>query len=291
MNKIATIVVTYNRKELLLECIEALLAQTFKNMDVLVIDNASTDGTKEYIEHLIGDRVLYFNTGDNIGGAGGFNYGLKTAVSLGYEYFWMMDDDSIPAPDALSTVIKAHNKLKGRYGFLCSNVKWTDGSVCNMNIPDISKSWSSDSALLEDGLIKVDRATFVGFFTRLNVVKAIGYPIKEFFIWADDTNYSYRINKKFESYYVSQSIIVHKMKTNQSADIVNDVSGRNERYFYAFRNRYYNARKFHKLKGYYKELVKNTIKIIFKSKYKFSKLKYMYKGFFTGLFFNPKLEK
>lgn len=72
---VAVVVVTYNRKELLKECINALLNSTYKNIKVLVIDNHSTDGTKDYIsEELENEKVLYVDTGKNLGGAGGFNY-------------------------------------------------------------------------------------------------------------------------------------------------------------------------------------------------------------------------
>jgi GT2 family glycosyltransferase len=97
MNKtIAGIVVTYNRLALLEECIEALMAPTDQSFDILIIDNASTDGTGERMQDYVRNgSIRYFNTGENSGGAGGFNYGIRKAYELGYEYFWLMDDDTI----------------------------------------------------------------------------------------------------------------------------------------------------------------------------------------------------
>ena len=81
--KVVAIIVTYNRKELLRECIEALLNQDYKHCDILIIDNASTDGTREYINSVVDNKkVIYINTGSNLGGAGGFNYGIKEAYKL-----------------------------------------------------------------------------------------------------------------------------------------------------------------------------------------------------------------
>lgn len=69
--KVVAVVVTYNRKELLKECIEALLNKSSKKCDVLVIDNNSNDGTYEYIKKYIDDKkIIYKNTGENLGGAG-----------------------------------------------------------------------------------------------------------------------------------------------------------------------------------------------------------------------------
>lgn len=89
-------------------------------MDILIIDNASTDGTYEYIKDLLNDaRILYFNTGANLGGAGGFSYGIRLATEKGYSYCWIMDDDTIAEKDALSELIVASDKVEN-FSFLCS---------------------------------------------------------------------------------------------------------------------------------------------------------------------------
>ena len=138
MERIAAIVVTYNRKELLLQCLEHLLAQEGAACDVLVVDNASTDGTCQAVEQLGKDRILYRNTGENLGGAGGFNFGMRWAVEEGYDYLWVMDDDTLPRPDALAQLWAAHERLGGSYGFLSSTVLWTDGELCPMNVQRIT---------------------------------------------------------------------------------------------------------------------------------------------------------
>ena len=76
MERAAAVVVTYNRKDLLLKNIEALTAQTRKDLlDILIIDNASTDGTKGQLKSYIDtNRIIYENTGANLGGAGGFHH-------------------------------------------------------------------------------------------------------------------------------------------------------------------------------------------------------------------------
>lgn len=96
MKSVAAVVVTYNRKELLKEAIDALLMQSVAEADVLVVDNASTDGTKDYIADYIDQgQIIYINTGENLGGAGGFNFGMRKACEAGYKYVWIMDDDAI----------------------------------------------------------------------------------------------------------------------------------------------------------------------------------------------------
>ncbi len=104
MNEVATVVVTYNRKELLRECIEALLKSDAPS-DIFIIDNNSTDGTKEYIADIVkdNDNVIYKHLKRNVGGAGGFSAGMNYVVKRGYKYVWIMDDDTIVKPDTLAS--------------------------------------------------------------------------------------------------------------------------------------------------------------------------------------------
>ena len=204
--QVAAIVVTYNRKELLRENIESLLGQTCKkNMDIIIVDNASTDGTREFISAYI-DRgdVIYLNTGANLGGAGGFQFGVRYATEQNYCFIWLMDDDCIPVPNALEELLKWNKRLKGRYGFLSSKAVWTDGNVCKMNIHGIGvRKRVSD---YDKPITKIITATFVSFFMPSRVVRKVGLPIKEFFIWCDDLEYSRRISKHYPCYLVTSSV-------------------------------------------------------------------------------------
>ena len=135
MKKVAAVVVTYNRKNLLLENVQSLLGQTFSDVQIIIVDNNSSDGTQDVLQQFIERKqILYFNTGANLGGAGGFSYGIRLAVEAGYEYIWVMDDDCIPQETALEVLMEKDQKMEGKYGFLSSKVLWKDLSICNMNI-------------------------------------------------------------------------------------------------------------------------------------------------------------
>lgn len=232
---IAAIVVTYNRKELLLECVESLRAQTCKDLDILIVDNASTDGTKEALSELIDEGiVLYENTGANLGGAGGFEYGVRKAVEAGYDYLWIMDDDSIPYPAALEELVKAAERVPG-FGWLSSTVLWKDGTLCSMNIQRDQKLRPLQPAGGQD-LIPAGGATFVSLFFPASVVRAEGLPIGAFFIWADDLEYTRRISLKYPCYVVPASVVLHKCATNNGSNISTDEESKIPRYRYAYRN-------------------------------------------------------
>lgn len=290
MKKVAAIVVTFNKKQLLKQCLDALLDQSYP-VSVFVIDNNSKDGTDELIASYTDEpRIHYYNTGANLGGAGGFNYGLKRAYSEGYDYFWLMDDDAVPDTSSLEALISAAETIHYQFGFLCSNVRFSDGTACKMNIPDLDKDWLNEYSHVSDSLLKVSRATFVGFFLSRDIVRRVGLPISDFFIWSDDSNYSHRISAIEPCYIVLNSIIVHHMAINETASIVRDESDRISRYYYAYRNRHYNARTEGWEDKYLLQILTTTIRILTRSKRKTQKLYYMYKGFLAGLLFHPTIE-
>lgn len=121
MGPVCAIVVTYNRKELLRECLAALAAQTRPPDRVLVVDNASSDGTQAMVEAEY-EEVELLALPTNQGGAGGFHEGMKRAHVDGAEWLWLMDDDTIPRPDALAELLAAPARLGSLPTLLASKV-------------------------------------------------------------------------------------------------------------------------------------------------------------------------
>lgn len=295
MDRIVALVVTYNRIELLRESIDALLAQTFP-CDILIVDNASTDGTKEMVMSYVNSfaAVSYVNTGSNLGGAGGFSFGIKECVERSYDYIWLMDDDTIPYPTALEKLIAAKEDLQGNFGFLSSLVVWTDGSMCEMNMPLVAEDWWSHAALIQQGRLAIKKASFVSFFVSVETVKKVGLPIKEFFIWFDDSEYSRRIVESGSvGYLIGDSKVLHKMGSNSKVDIVLEDGERLQRYRMAFRNRYYmnKGRGLRTLIKYYIFLFTTISGILRKSKNKKRKrIQIVLLGTIDGIRFHPHIE-
>lgn len=295
-NKVLATVVTFNRKELLDECIVALKMSEL-DCDILIVDNASTDGTEQSVAvHVDNSKIYYKNTGQNLGGAGGFNFALRQGVELGYDYIWIMDDDTIVHPDSLSKLMKAADKLGDKFGFLSSHVAFTDGEVCLMNVPGLEEKFWYEGLNYDVNLIRINRATFVSTLIPTEIIKEKGLPIKDFFIWSDDTEYTRRISANYPCYYVTDSVVTHKMAVNAGVNknqFIQEDTQRVYRFFYSFRNTMYLRRK----AGIFSAF-KYTIKLswIFLSvlltskKLKGKKLALVLKGFWAGIFFNPSIE-
>ena len=292
MNKVTAVVVTYNRKDLLLECIAAILSQKGQVPDIIIVDNNSSDGTQEaLISYVDEGKVQYYNTGSNLGGAGGFQYGIRKGIELGYDFLWIMDDDCIPSPTALATLLEATKKKK-EFGFLSSKVLWKDGSICEMNAQ--REMLTRDVTDFAPGQIKpVVMASFVSLFVPVAVVKDLGLPIKEFFLWTDDWEWTRRISRKHPCFLVTDSVVTHKSKVNIGADISSETADRLDRFNYLYRNDVVLYRR-EGLKGFCYECVRlagHCVRVLLKSKdHKWERIKKIFGGTAAGLKFHPTIE-
>lgn len=290
---IAAVIVTYNRQDMLSECIDAIRQQTLPVHKIYIIDNASTDNTNDLCveKQRLDSKIKYIKLEKNIGGAGGFNYGIRLAYENEHDYIWIMDDDSIPNPNALEKLL-SNNKLMeiDEWGFVCSNIRWKDGSSCGMNTPTLASNWSE---LIQFNLLPVKTCSFVSVVFTRKAIQYCGLPIKDFFIWVDDTEYTARISRLFDCFFVTDSLVVHKMASNQNPDIILDESNRLDRYYYEYRNRYYLNKKLGKkmLRKYRKNVAKTVFRVIISSSpQKSMKIKIIASGFWHGIFFQPKIE-
>ena len=232
-NRVLAVVVTYNRLELLKECLSALEAQS-SECDILLVDNASTDGTEAYAEGKKGSGFFHARMKENLGGAGGFHYGIKWGAEQGYEFLWVMDDDCIPSRDALEKLLEADKELEGRYGWLSSLCLWTDGNLCPMNIQ--MKTPYRQIRNFDQRLVPAQMASFVSLFLKRETVAVYGLPIAEFVIWTDDWEYTRRISRKVPCYVATESKVIHAMKNKTVVNIATDTEDRMGRYRYYYRN-------------------------------------------------------
>lgn len=286
--KVSAVIVTYNRLTLLKQCLSHLLNQTYKLASIFVINNNSSDGTKKYLNNLNIYNIIPINLNKNLGGAGGFSIGTKIAYQRSKsDYFWLMDDDTMPNPSALMHLMYQAKSLHYNFGFLCSNVRWyKDGSVALTNIPQLDKTWNEP---INPDLVKVRSASFVSVMFSRIMVKKLGLPISKMFIWGDDLEFTNRLSHYCNSYLVINSLVFHKSKENVSYNIVN--SPRINYYKYGIRNKIYSRRKYDKKRYIIMQLfiyMFYLIRIPFLSKNKrFKRIFVLISGVIKGFFFNP----
>ena len=228
------IVVTHNRKEVLRECLAALAGQERVPDRVLVVDNASSDGSAAMVEHEYPQAEL-LALSVNEGGAGGFHEGMKRAHAGGADWMWLMDDDTIPEPRALAELLGTPARLDSRPSMLASKVVWKDGRTHPMNRPGLERRRVDrliDGA--ERKLAPVRFATFVSLLVAGDVVDRHGLPLKHFFVWSDDIEYTGRVLRDEPGYLVPTSVALHKTAAPHTA-----MSAPPDRFYFHVRNTIY----------------------------------------------------
>lgn len=288
--RVAAVVVTYNRLPLLQQCLRALAAQNTHLEAIWVIDNASTDGTQTAVQAMHLENLVYRNTGKNLGGAGGFAYGVKAAAMAGYDALWLMDDDTIPEREALQNLLECDRKLEGKYGWLSSRALAPDGTDQPMNRQ--RKTPYTDVEGYTENQVPAVMASFVSLFLRTDIVKKFGIPIADFFIWSDDWEYTRRISKELPCYVASESRVVHAMKNPGTVNIATDVPARWERYRYFYRNDVVLYRR-EGIRGWLWLLAKDlwhTVQVVLDSRgSRCARISIIWKGFAEGVRYRPRI--
>lgn len=212
--RVAAIVVTYNRKELLRECLLALLSQTRPLDEIIVIDNASTDGTDQLIKEKFAG-ITYVKLAENIGGSGGFHEGMKIAYEKGYDWIWIMDDDATPNNDCLENMCTALRLLNS--GKVCIYACHLDHAEKHFTEPicvyescgQLLKVEKYDEALKRGRLLQARGGPFLGVLIPARAVIEVGLPRKDTFIWGDNEYFQRLREYGFKIYYDTKSILHH----------------------------------------------------------------------------------
>ena len=230
---VCAVVVTRNRRELLGQCLDALGAQTRPPDRILVVDNASTDGTREWLAGRDDVETLALET--NAGGAGGFHAGLRHAHATGAEWSWLMDDDTVPRPSALEALLRPEDASLLR----ASVAVWRDGRPHPMNLPGIERD--RIEPLIEAApahLLPLRTATFVSLLVHRDAVDRFGLPEARYFLWSDDIEYTARVTRGGgRAVLVADSVVEHRTPRPYTA-----VTDAGDRFYFHVRNTLYMVR-------------------------------------------------
>ena len=263
IEKLAIIVVTYKRQELLRTLFASILDLNQAPWRIIIVDNEHSDETRDIVEGFAADikrqwgdtvpdlggnerRVVYAPQSDNLGGAGGFSAGVRKAYELGAAWFWVMDDDVAVLPDGIEKLAKwtkRHEVIQGsRYDYDGGSFYWQYQFIVSLGIPNPI----APAAFGKAGYRVMNTLCFEGGLFSRRIVEQIGLPDPRFFIYWDDTIYGYRASK------VTNPIVVPDVVLRRTREIGNwDIAGLRQlnstsdmNRYHIMRNRGYMARYF-----------------------------------------------
>jgi GT2 family glycosyltransferase len=255
MGKVIALIVTYNRKELVSRCLKACLAQTDPPDCIFLFENGSTDGTRDYLEQsgiLADQRIVYFRVSRNIGPAAAFDRLLRLAFDAGCDWVWVMDDDTIPSPEALEQLKAAFRDnfaSPEQLGFLSSAIVSADGRP--NNVPDIDtraahgecQTWGE---LIHRGLLKLRWSTLCSVIIPRSTLAKIGSLSPDFYFSGDDIDFALRITEVLPGYLVGKSVVTHLRQISGVFSILRETNpDRIRLFFYYYRNNLYIRRRYY----------------------------------------------
>lgn len=241
MKKITAVVVTYNRASLLNHCLETLNQQLYPVFRVILVDNCSTDQTQQLAEEWMKKKkgwIRYERLPENVGGAGGFCHGFACAIEEQPDWIFIMDDDAAPEESYLKEIMiaaDAHPQISCLIGteYVGTTSRRAYGGRRRLVDRNTLKEVQIPEEEYKKDVFYIDSLAFVGPVIRYDLLQKTGLPDKDFFIYYDDTDYSFRLRQN------SRIMCVSKARINHRTDFARDVieEGRAEwRQFYMYRN-------------------------------------------------------
>lgn len=234
------VVVSFNRRELLLKTLQGIVSAVSVPAAVVVVDNGSSDGSADAARGFSSPvPVDVVALERNTGGAGGFTVGLAHALAEHHaDLVWLMDDDTVPTEGTLAEALKVWTSYApnqaARPAFVASKVVWTDGRDHPMNTPRQRPGVTAAALRLaaDVGAMPVRSASFVSLLVDAAAVRRVGLPVADYFLWNDDFEYSTRLARHGAGLYAPASVVVHHTKTFGSTD-----ADPGERFFWEVRNK------------------------------------------------------
>ena len=265
ISNIGIVLVTYNRLSKLKKTLKYYENQTVLPRYIIIVNNASDDGTKEYLTKWKNEQSTInkyiINTSENLGGSGGFFLGEKKALDLEADWILVADDDAYPHLNYLETATE----------IICENAEKNISAICGKVIEQgglyqrfyLNKFFSKNLLTMlskeqyNSKFLFIDAFGYVGPIINKKKLQEAGLINKEFFIWADDVEHSLRLRRLGEIICCSDLVIEHDAdKTNY------DLSWKD---FYGERNRIYLIKKLFP-KRFFLLLFIAILKIFIKSK-------------------------
>lgn len=202
--QIGVVIVTYNRLEKLKTTLEKFSEQSVLPFYVLIVNNASTDGTANYLMEWTQKEEKYLkiviSNKQNLGGSGGFYVGLSKALQLSADWIWVSDDDAYPNKNAIFYAERFLTKHKEKYAAICGAV-YMNGKIDISHRRNLIKQGLrlKEKQVLESEYKKeyfvINEFSYVGSIISKEAMLEVGVTKKDYFLHYDDTEHSLRLSK------------------------------------------------------------------------------------------------
>ncbi|MCD1294180.1 glycosyltransferase family 2 protein [Methanocella sp. CWC-04] len=199
---VSIILLNWNGKDDTVECLRSLSHITFPDHEIILVDNASTDGSQDYFAEKYPDIVKIFND-ENLGFAEGNNVGIRYALKKGTDYVLLLNNDTVVEPDFLSglvSVAESDSKIGIAGPKICfyshPGKIWAAGGKNNMFTGSIINLGELDPEEIYKGTKKVDFVSGCALLIKAEVIEKIGLLTTDYFLYFEDADWNVRAQKE-----------------------------------------------------------------------------------------------
>jgi len=272
INSIAVVICNWNKRDFLDRCVSSVINSSFRELDIIVVDNASTDGSANLIRRNYGSKVQVIENLENLGGAGGFNTGIQLALEKGYKYIHLLDNDVVIHPLAIKHLYE-YMELHDDVGIAGSLIYSLDQPDCiqeagaridfnNFNINLNYSGFINASNIKQE--IECDYVPACSMMIRTEALKKAGTMDPNYFIYWDDIDLGYRIkNAGYRIVSYTPSIVWHKKGASTKTNTFST--------YYFWRNRihfFLSYLKNEQLDDFARQIIKEIFQVIYICNYR-----------------------
>lgn len=240
--KVSVVILNFKVKLFTLSCIESVKKSTFKNLEIIVLDNGSADGLEEEMEKYT--SVIFFQNGSNLGYSGGNNVGIKKALEGGADYIFILNPDTIIEEKCIERLVNGMEETgAGIVGpkiyFEDKKTIWYAGGIFDRdNVIGKHRGVNQKDNNQYNQAVETDYVTGAAMMIKREVFERIGFFDEKYFLYYEDADFCERAKRAgFKVMYIPGGIVYHE-------NAKSTVLGSSLQDYYISRNRMLYARKF-----------------------------------------------
>ncbi len=203
MNEPVCVIITvWNQVEHTLACLETVEAQDYKDLSILLVNNASTDGTVELVSQAY-PQVEILSLPENLGPTGGYNAGFRHALKKGFSLMFLLNNDTLLASNCISELVK-EIQTANDIGLVMPKIYYADDPKRIWNVGGWENKLNYEverpgNDQIDEGQwnkpLDIDDAPFTAVLLTRDVLENVGLPDENFFLYYEDRDFSRRMQE------------------------------------------------------------------------------------------------
>ncbi|ELZ87910.1 glycosyltransferase family 2 protein [Haloferax volcanii] len=219
--KVTAVILNWNDSERTLFCVESVRDCQYSNLDLIVVDNGSTDNSKQQLESQLRQENLIINE-ENLGFAGGMNCGISEALADGTDYIWILNNDIVIEDSGIVQQLVDVFESNDEVGIVSPLVRkhpmteqvWFSRGEVNFSNGDVGHS-NIDISSINRELLQSEYVPFCSPLIRSEIFDEIGLISEDYFLYYEDADYCQMVvNEGYRIVTAVNSVIFHEVNVS-----------------------------------------------------------------------------